>query len=942
MIKTIFALAAFGLLHAAIFAGNLAVLSTGLNVSINPNGTLTLAPSGDFSGGTASFNFLNGKTNQAVKWTNTTLNNDTITFTSPLCEWRLKLSIQGKVLLMESHIVNNTSEELWPELGVVVTINSGSKFTHVWQGKNYPVKIDNAPIVQTGILGDSIPLIGGAMMLYPMVSAYGDQAGLNLGHVLYDPVSYSASSYTPGSQPQLKYVIRQVVPGNGTIDGRLILGLSNSAYGGKESAVQLTYDSFPEIWKVAVGQDHPKAWGALAHYYSTRNKIDLEFLRRFYITWDWWYGVYQRGGDMWITDELYNYKPIVPSRIENSYLELGYMQPRAPFFSKDQAKKITAPMVREMRKKAYQEYGKDAGWAFYNSVSGTWCEIQLANEKYPDAIVHDPNTNYQIMDSWQLPHDRDVRVFPMGTSFAQSHRADTIKLINDMGLNALAMDCSCAGAFYRGPAIKQNLPGKAWDKDGVFIDQYVAINDYVDFVRQIQADSVLPRERIMIAANGLLKADIFMTEAEFLDLDKFSNFYPMIRYMIGQRPVVTHGYGFNLDKVIPDWKERKPEEFMVFFPKLVDYITFAAFKWGATPDIVESQGVGQLVYMYPELMELRRLGWQAEFPVKFDSDGKVFETARYSSGVNTVLFIGNPYDVDFTKKLEISNNELGNLNYLFVRKLRRCAETANQITGSSTTLNETISSRIPILYEAVAGIVRTIDGKFTVKSQKALNSEIFTIAFVEGHAGKTPLTFRTRRDFKLDKVTLDGRNVDFKLENAEYTTDIVELKAGSEIVAAYESAVFHNNTGELLNFGFTNNDKQVNFAIVIPKAAGKAEEKAAKKLQSYFNFARNASIINHKSALPEIVSEAKPGQNQVVITTLASEVEGITLKNANTIIIAAHDPFSLAKYVEQLSYLLDERYPYLIVLNPAMGLETHVLDHFGVRGKAIPFKRFFD
>ncbi len=841
---------------------------------------------------------------------------------TPEYRWQVTLTPQGRMIQAASELTNLTGNELWIEPEIRLE-NVKNEFRQFWDGFGHMSAIKQDILKRTGIKGEVEKHVGASTMPFPVSGAVGEKDVLFVGGVPFDPVSYTAGSWDPAKNA-LTYSIRLVVAPKQTVSFRHVLGRAGSDYGAQEAVVQQYYEAYPECWAVIMGQDNPYVWGAHGQYISWWKVPDPEVSRRLDVTLEWTYCPYKRSGDMLGREEYWDYKAHSPFRSNKA--EIGKTIDMGT---------IGREEYNQRRKEIFHRYGRRYGLMFYNTVAGTWCELDLARSKYPDAITHDKDVMY-ILNVWSTHHDREIRVFPMGTSFGEVFESDMKELVKELDLPGFALDCAYGGAFYRGPAVEKDLPGRAWDDQGKFIDQNVAINREVDFIHNMVKD---PKRRLTAFINGYLKGDYVMVETPLLNTGKMKRWMPLLRWYIGPRPGCSHGHGFLLNEVIPDWRNWTPEDLREQMVKLSDFVILNQFKYGIGSSYLTQYGNPQELYALTEAHELMRAGWQAEIPMVLEDGMRVPYRARYGRGVNTYFYLANSGADDVKGNVRFDNSALdGNgLTMLFVRKMRDKAEASNLLSGNFTQLAAELPSRVPVVYEAVAGIRKPAeDFSCEVRADKQLNEQRYRIQFNNRQAFSTPVTARDIRGFELARMTLNGANV------APGAT--VEIKPGSVLEITYRSTVFRNPAADILAFPFTDAGKQISFNVQANTDDG---YELARRFNDYFDFCRKNKVIDAKSKPVELKKIANPTPAAGTVTLMIGEMtgsgpDGVSVSPEGGIIIKAADAESADRMITALFKVMDQRYEYVFPFSYVMGLKPEMIQHFQMWNKAFPYKKYFE
>lgn len=841
----------------------------------------------------------------------------TVDYQMPELSWKIRIVPRGKILVAESELHNSGKTEQWLEPGLRFRFPGDTAFSGFWDGFGRTLPIGKAPVGRKGIKGSLEKHVGASTSPYPATAVFKGDRVFFLGTVPFDPLSYTAANFDP-EKNQLESSLRIVLSPGQTLQIRQVLGSITAPYGIPEGVVQTYYDSFPEAYAVSGGQDNPYVWGTHAHYMSWWRKPDRELSRRFHITIEWTYCPYRRSGEMLCRDDRWDYKPSAPFRTQN--MLGGELVNHA---------KYSAPEFRKLVKDRFLKYGRRFGWMYYNSDGGTWCEVQLAEKYFPDSINDDTDGVRKYLENWSTIHDREVRTFPYGTTYAEEFERAQKILVRELDLPGFAFDCSYGGAYYRGPAVDKPLPGRAWDDRGKFIDQSIAINHQVDYVRELRNQQGEP---VSIFFNGNLKGDYAMTEASYVEKAQYKRWFPLLRWQIGPRPGTTHKHGFCIRQVQPDWRGMTREAFLDLVGRLSDHLILNQFQYGLANDQLSMFGNPQMIYIQPEALELMRALWQAELPVQTDFDGKVRYLSRYGSGANTFFYFGNSSRNNASGKVRIDNSRLTGKGeaVLFVRKMRDHAATENLVSGGFTQFSLTVPSRTPVIYEAVASL-KLPDGKVKVSSEKSLNRIVFTVE--PEKAVSSEIHFRTIYGFRIGSVEVDGSPAVCKDNRA-----VLRIPAGGKLTVTYLSNVYQLTEADLKKFQFTDPTGRPAFRIQAVPEAGEAAE----RFNEYFRFAEKyQGGATMKNDIPTELSAA-PVPAAGTVTLLIGGTRGIRMADNGGIVIAAENADQLDRLVTQFFYALDRRYPVKIPFRSVMGLLQDMVNHFDLSKTVLPCRKYFE
>ncbi len=841
--------------------------------------------------------------------------------TNSLFEWKFLVSSSEKLFRLDNMIRNLTERELRlePGLKLLVPREQGDLF---WGG--FDVLETGEPILQRlGFKGKTSKHLGGGLCQpFPVAALIAADKTVFLGQFQFDQVSWNGARYRiiDEKSAELQFSQRLVLAPGQTLDFRFIIGLTPRKFACEENVVQAMYDAWPAQWLPVQGQDNRYVWSAHSQYRAWYYKPNWERERRYYAAVDWAFTPYKRAGDHWGKEELWDYESVFPIRPDS----FGSISNGIRF---DYTKRTYADFHR-LRKEIFLKNARDFGYSFYTGMA--WCEINLAKEKYPDAINYDTEGGVaHILGPWSTGHDQEIRVFPMGTSYAKVLREDIARLWKELDLPGFAFDCGTPGVNYRGPAVNNpELPGRAWDDKGIFIDELVAVNDLIDFVHQLDPDNPP-----YVWKNGQGRADYVMIETSIFD-PIFRSWMPLTRYNIGMRAAVVHGHGYLIDQTIPNWRNLNQEEFYHEMAKLADHAVLTDFQYGVTQNHVTQNGNPQSIYAMPELIECNRNGWQALIPVELSQQGKYLYQARYGRGASSILYFGNPWPEPMPIEFRVDNSELGRGSNLFVTKMRDQATLHNRVEGSNTFFQDSLPSRRPRLYEAVINLsALPAEGRLeaVVSSYKDINQIRFDITLKGNSPFKAILTPRFIHRYNASILV-----------NGTMTSPATpaEIPANAHITVRFQSDFFHCKAAEILSFPFVDAEGKPAFAIQLPAKAHASELKEAAHLQDYFRFTADQKITL-AGEIPVVQLPETAPDPAVLITVGRGEETGIT-RRADRLELCAADADEAHAMLKEMAYVMDRRFPYIIPFGPVNSISQEMLKKFNMPENPLPFERCFE
>ena len=734
-----------------------------------------------------------------------------------------------------------------------------------WGGVD-PLPIEGKPIVRAGKGAGSYKRDNRPWLAFPVAAVFGGNRAVIAAGRNGVPLSYTSASLFPrGEQGTLAYAIR-IVPGPGrTLDFSLSAGVVPMRFENEENVVQAHYDAFPEDWRALQGWDNQYIWGADSYYAAWKaNPPSREKLRRRYATIEWAYTPWKRPGDVFGTEKYWHYEPSAPFQSNFSTIYNG------EFFDYT---KLTVPEFHAKRKRLFDLYARDFGYCFYTCPA--WCEKNLAKEHFPDSLNLDVEESLpRELGRWTTLNHRELAVMPQWSDYGKFFTESIQKAYAELRPVGIAMDGGGCGVYYRGEATKNaDIPERAWDEKGIFMDESAAVDRLVDVIHALN-----PENPPIAWKNSLGKSDYMMLETSIFN-PYFKRWMPHMRYLMGQRPVSVHSPGYLFDDTIPAWRNMTHEQFMTAFGKLADHVVFTDFEYGFTECYSTRDGNPRSIYVQPELLECMRLGWQALSPVETDNQGKYLYRSRFGRGADTILFFGNPWEEPMPLHFKVDNTYLGGVN-LFVRKMRDQASLSQRYRAPDTCFQDTLPSRLPALYEAIVSLSDAPDGLGAeATARKDLNRQEYTLKLDNASPFRASITPRRIRNY-IAAVKVNGREPDGT------------IPPQAVITVEYRSTLFGCTFAELNAFPWLDS------RTILPDNPNQAEQKAARYLDEYFEF---------------LGLKRKEGAAVVWISVGlgADRGEAICMKNGE-LLFHATTPLEARGLMLELNAAMDRKFPYFV------------------------------
>ena len=803
---------------------------------------------------------FDGKTKKEIKLTGKARGNRLL-LTGRDCKIEINLEKKARLYHFNGKASNTGKKESFWELGIRLYPDL-RKDDQFWGGVDV-LPIRNKSIIRSGKGAGSFKRDGRPWLAFPVAAVFGGNRAIIAAGRNGAPVSYSAAALYPQLSPvRLTYSIR-LVPGAGyTLPFSLSAGVVPMRFENEENIVQAHYDAFPEDWKPFHNWDNPYIWGAHSYYSAWKSPApSRELQRRRFAAIEWAYTPWKRPGDVYGHEKFWNYTPEKPfvrnfsTLYNNQYFDYNKLSPSE---------------FRTNRKALFDRYGRDFGYCFY--LCPAWAHYGLVKKHFPDSTnLTLDKTLPKELGRWTTLNHREHAVMPMWSDYGKFFTQSIQKIYNEIKPIGFAIDGGGCGVYYRGKATADpNIPERAWDAHGIFLDESAAVDKMVDFIH------ALDKKNPPIAwKNGMGKSDFTMLETSIFN-PFFRQWMPHMRYLMAQRPISVHSPGFLFDQTIPGWRNMTHKQFMAAFMKLADHVVFTDFEYGFTQCYTTRDGNPRSLYVQPELLECMRLGWQALCPVEYDSRGKFLYRSRFGRGADTILFFGNPWEEKMPLTFKTDNSYLGGIN-LFVRKMRDKALTTQTYQAPDTVFSDTLPSRVPALYEAVVSFSTLPNGtQAQVSSRKDLNVISYTVKLNNPHPFKTRLTVRRILNYT-PRLTVNGK---------AFTGTIPPQ---GNIVVTYTSQIFGVSFKQLKNFPWLESQ------IILPPRPNAAEKKAAAELKGYFAFLK-LKMQGNKGVIQITVDPRETG--------LPVEIKG------NKLFFKVKDAASARTVMRELNYAMDKNFPW--------------------------------
>lgn len=843
------------------------------------------------------------------------------------------LSLQHEIVAAKGvqewvvRIRNKTNIPLRLQPQLTWSLPNGHSFRSYWDGSEKIVPIE---AIKEDASCDNLRTMAS------WTAVYGDKRGVMAGINPGQLSSFVRATFRPAGadvSAALIFATRTVIPAGSEAEIRLMFSDYPIHYGGDREIVQRIHDSFPQLFTPRADVS-TAILGASSHYWMSGIPLEaipgnapLEVMRRLHATWEWCYAPFKRAGDHWGKPEQWDYKTLIPYSDKSS----NRMSQKLDFAN------LPLEAFQEKREAYFNRYKGQYGFMFY-TPAGAWVEKELAESKFSDAIIADPNHKCDLK-YYVTGVDQELMVLPWFTSIEEDLKTDFRRISEAYDIHGFGLDVALGGPRYRGPAVTRDDAPRGYDENGVFIDLGVGMARLIEYIHTLPV-RFNPEQRLAAVINGSRSFNV-ATRCDLAMLEGTPYFHgremiPISRYLLGKKPATWwKGWAYT-DFAVPNWQRYDQAHFIKTMQGLADYLIFSSLEWGNLPTLTCELGVPKVTRYLPLMMECSRLGWQATFPVEHDFTRNL-HTGRYGEGVQTRLFWGNPFDEASEVKSKIDNRYLGRGAYAFATLVNGQETLANRISGDATAIDFQLISRQPFLMQAVAEFPHGFQGEVATKYQETPVEKTIFLDIVTSDQNRQSVRFPSFPDFRLSQVAIDGVAVPVRQAKGQYTIEAI-LSGKREIKLQYRSTILHFDLAALKTFPFFDAAWQPGFSVVSKQLDLLTRTGVDERIRQYFQFYPKVTEKRQVTVPVEMKASAEDWKGPVWTIALddAAQSPGISMPTPSEIHFQARNVQELGHCIDRFLDLLDQRYPYHLGFIGTWGMNGSLLRHVKMTGKTLP------
>ncbi len=709
-----------------------------------------------------------------------------------------------------------------------------------------------------------------------LCAAWNEQAGVGLGLAAPELRSWFHHSYVPpdGEEPARLSTATRLVLDPGRDDTVTFFAASRPGEWGFYEVLDAYYETYPAMFRADPDVDERANLGGGQYRAFPRTGVwSPEICRRLFVGWEWCYAPFRRTGDIYGREQLWDYEPVRPFGSPRGL-------PRDEYFA--------------WRREAF-EVGRACNVAMMFYVpSQVWCEERLAREVYPDALIEDPTARTLFTTPWVTGHDNERLVFPYQTSFAEQSYRDMADVAEELNLQGFALDTAGGGGKYRGPALDR-LDGRAWDEDGVYCRNSIAVAHLMQYVHTLTAPdgtrlAVVSNPSPRCAYSAMLWSDSAMLEGEPWKVDR--TYGDSLRWMAGHKTLVWwEGYG--ADSFV-DVEMARPDQLRMLLRGLADFTLLQSLRIGYIPPPNFTQGFERLVQWLPAITECVTTGWQ---PVPAARVPEPLWATRYGDGLDALIAIAHETAGTVQAEAVIENRRFAEGALVFTDY--DGGERTNRIAGGETKIALTVPTRTPVLLRAQAAVAPA-DAVTEVRAAAEMGLTGGTLWLGIDGRGQVTVRLREPEGMRATAAWLNGAVA--QVRDGELS---LQLDGRGDLKVRYASRVFRGEDSRLLDFPFTR-DGQPACTIHLPYGVSPRTRLLAERLQLYFRYWHARVLGGDEVAIP--IEQGEPQAGPAVLITPEAAEPAVFVDDADVLHIAARNERELEDVFYRYLRALDTKY----------------------------------
>jgi hypothetical protein len=790
--------------------------------------------------------------------------------------WEQEGYISAKITLK-----NTKPEQKWVRVAAQLPLIFEDNTIDYWDGHTLKKQFSGR--------GENTQLLN----VFPAAAVFDQVNGMAVGIEVYQIFSHIENNLVYSeSNKVLSYGVKMVLNEGASESAEFIYYTFKPDYG-YLNAIDSYYSFYPEAFKPNSNINPRVVESIGAHRATIFGNEHREIYRKLNGKMTWWYAPYKKSGQFWMHDKE-EFERELPNqdKIPNKY---------------------KAPM-EEFRDNELR-IGEST---FFDGISPlyyilNWCEEDLANRKYSDAILKNNDGKPLIKYGWVKPYMDDLCMWWWGNTFAEDTKRDIQMIVDEVMVDGFSLDCAAGKMKARNQTGFDEVPGVAYDTVGVYSEESVSVAKMMDFIHSLEKDGTTMATFANFNGSfpyySAVRADTTLIERDITQFVLMVDELAPQRYLLGTKPQRIYSLIIRepIGKLFP-WKTMSAEDIRRLYQVFWDKAMLVAYKTGTYPSTDFFCGYPRVARKTIELTSVISAGWE---PVPAFKTNQDIWDARYGEGLETFLFIGNPQVRPLEIDARIDNEYIGDGTYLFSAFDNQ--KVVNEIIDGRTCINLSLDPNEYVILKTLAKV--DIDEDMHAYLQeigdKSKMKVCITLEVKENKAAM--ISVKVPDEGTVYSVTVNDQPVVFQQKQGSVSFVAELFSTNNSIVVFWHSNILLSSANEIKEFPFVKYNFQPNCTIVVPNDAEVWDETSAERLCSYFRYYYK-EVFEREVYLPiKNVSDPNINGLRVILEHDPNSSGSIQLVDGN-LVVSGSDSFLRYQLVEQLMTLLDEQYSYFGVI----------------------------
>lgn len=457
-------------------------------------------------------------------------------------------------------------------------------------------------------------------------------------------------------------------------------------------AVENIYTAYPEDFRPVTGADQ-RIYGVGGYFFSsdTNRDYQLEEARRFGLSWEWYYNCYQKAGDIFPNEELWD--KTKGYKTEKSHAACDTPGSVSDWINYNK-NRITAG-------------NRSTAMFFYYLQQ--YCNSELLANVYKDSLwLNEKGTSQSKTHGWAEEGYAEYAWPGKTSSYGAALRKDLKEVWQLFDIAGFSLDCAEGHIPYYGPLASKEK-GKAFDSDGkIFVIEGAAVAYNIDYTHALPAKED-GRKAASITNDPTTYLTAFHCDASMHEMPPFDRVETIIprRLMLGQKPYYWWK-GFRIDPLLR-WQELSSSELNEGLSGIIDYTILMSLRFGAVPAVFFEHGFPDMTEWKDTFIMLQKLGWRAAPYAWVDGITGMEQpwlqeapiwVSRFGDDKDSYIVLSIPAVKGLSGKLRIKTGKFHAPGAVYADISGNT--TINTVTDAETVIDFNLKSHIPLILRKVA------------------------------------------------------------------------------------------------------------------------------------------------------------------------------------------------------------------------------------------------